>query len=200
MTHDPYQTFAAYPAGAFTGLTNPGLGNPFSSPYSALQASGIPGAGVQQLGPQYAQQLQQAAIPQLMAMSPFGNPWQNAALTQHPFVAAAMQLQNPLLNPIVAQLAATLQPYSAFQNPYQQHHQQQQIGQAPGFGQQISPFGQFGAPLAPQSWVGQGVAGQGQIGGNPGYGQVNPLLVQLVARALQGAPSGINGGGWSGGF
>ena len=39
MTHDPYQTyptFAAYPA-----VTNPGLSNPFGSPYTAMQISAI---------------------------------------------------------------------------------------------------------------------------------------------------------------
>jgi len=188
MTHDPYQTYPTF--GAYAGLTNP-----FSSPYQTMQTSGInPGAGcnplaAQQLGlhgiqgpPNYAQQLQlaaalasQAGIPQIAGQLPIGNPWQNpliAAGLQNPFFAAALQMQNPLSNPMQAQFSS---PYGV---PFQQPHQSQGH---PGVGSQISPFAQFNSPLAPQSWV-----GQSQIGGNPVYGQVNPLLAQLAARVLQG--------------
>jgi hypothetical protein len=188
MTHDPYQTYPTF--GAYTGLTNP-----FSSPFTAMQTSAINPAAIPGV-PNYAQQLQlaaalasQAAIPQMAGMSPVANAWQNpfiAAALQNPLVAAALQMQNPLLNQILAQLTSPigaqlgLQPSAQFQQPYQQH--QQPLGHAvPAFGQQIPPFAQFSSPLAPQSWVGQGLAGQ-----VPAFGQVNPLLAQLAARGLQG--------------
>lgn len=140
----------------------------------------------------------------------FQNPLQNpqtfglqnpllAAALQNPLVAAAIQQQNPLLNPVLAQFGSPygaqmgFQGYSPFQQPVYSPHHQQMGNPLAALGQQISPFAQFNSPgaqfnptLAPQSWVGQGLAGQvGQIGA--GYGQVNPLLAQLAARTLQGA-------------
>jgi hypothetical protein len=125
--------------------------------------------------------------------NPFVTGQQNPFVTgqQNPFVTGAAQMQNPLLsqlvnpiaNPVLSQLA------SQIGNPYQQQYQ---LHGLQGLGQ-----------LAPQSWVGQGYAGipnigaqlgYGQIGqtglgqlGQVGYGQqVNPVLLQLAARALQG--------------
>lgn len=199
MTHDPYQTyptFAGYPA-----ATNPGLGYPFSSPYSAMQTSAMnPAAGynpfaAQQPGIQGIQgfggQPNYGGPQQWPATTPFAG-WQNpfggyqnplaaaalqnplvAAALQNPLVAYALQLQNPFVNPLLAQLAS--------QGGYGQQHTHMGHPLA-GLGQQISPFAQFNTPnaqfnpqLAPQSWVGQG--------------QGNPLLAQFAARAMQGAPS-----------
>jgi hypothetical protein len=86
---------------------------------------------------------------------PFGGIQQNPlAALQNPLIAAT--LQNPLLNPLVAQTLGA-------------HLQQGGIG--------TSPFGQTGYPLAPQSWIGQ--AGQtGQI--HPLYQQL------LAQRGLTG--------------
>ena len=166
-----------------------------------------------------AQQQTAQGIPGLQGLGNYGG-WQNpyAGAFHNPVAAAILQnilasavnqnpwqQQNPLLNPVVAQLASALAQQAAYGqqtpfgqqtfNPFQQqhHHHQQQLGQAlPAMGQQVSPFGQFNSPfgqfnspLAPQSWVGQGIPGQvGQAGGN--YGQVNPLIAQLAARAFQG--------------
>jgi hypothetical protein len=206
MTHDPYQTYPTF--GAFSGLTNP-----FNSPYGAMQSSainpavaynplanaGIPWgsqAGIQQpyegVSPQQLQlasalAAQQAAWQNPFAAGAFQHPF--AGVQQNPFINAA--LQNPLLNPVLGQMAAQIyqQPYQQqFQQPSQQQFQppSQHMGQ--GLGQQGVPFAQFNSPfgpsnfgpptLAPQSWVGQG---QGQ----PGQGQVHPLFLQSIARALQ---------------
>jgi hypothetical protein len=206
--HDPFQNYAnmgAPYAGSPYGGQYYGTPNPVGMPYNVQQASAInPLAGINPLaminptpgipqtqqgyGPQQGnglhplQQLQlaslasQGGIPQLFALSPL------AAGLQNPITAAL--LSNPLI-------AAGL---------HSQFGHQQQFGQQPQFGQpqfQQPQFGQpqfqqpqFGQPqslypqlpLAPQSWVGQG----GQLGGGQAYGQINPLLAQLTARALQG--------------
>jgi hypothetical protein len=207
MTHDPYQTYPTF-------MTNPGLGNPFTSGINPIAYNPL---AAQQLGAQGIQGIQgvpnYGGVPQQWygasqnpfaggfqnpaLQNPFGNAGQQnpflAAAIQNPLVAYALQMQSPLLNPLVAQLASQLgaqigyQPYSPFQQGYPQQHQ---MGHA-ALGQQISPFaqfnpqgGQFNPQLAPQSWVGQGIGAQvGQLGG---YGQANPLLAQLAARALQG--------------
>jgi hypothetical protein len=142
--------------------------------------------------------------------SPFmSNPYQNPlAAVQNPLVAAALQnqiiqsqLQNQLAtvaqqNPILAaQLAANLgqigfaqQPLgfgqtgfgqTGFPQPYfHPHHQMGHVASL--LGQQQTPFLQLTNPLAqptlaPQSWVGQSQ-----------QGQINPLLLQSVARGIQG--------------
>jgi hypothetical protein len=179
MTHDPYQTYQSL--GAYSGLTNP-----FASPYAAMQTNpfvgnvGMPWAGA------------------LAAQSALQNPF-IAALLHQPGIGLQNVLQNPLqnqlLNPVVAQIAAqayqqalqqqALQQQAYQQQPFQQHPYQQigHIGQP--FAQQGVPFGQFNNPfiqsaIAPQSWVGQG---QGQ-------GQINPLVLQSIARSLQ--PQGLS--------
>jgi len=213
MTQDLFQNYPTF--GAYTGLNNP-----FSSPYNTMQLSAMnPAAAFNPLAAQQAgaqgiyggginpQQLQLAAT--LAAQSAFANGgqqnpyagvFQNQAALQNQIASAILQnllaaavnqnpwqqqqQQNLLQNPVLAQLAGLgQQTYTPFQNPFQAHHHQQ-IGQGiPGFGQQLSPFGQLNSPLAPQSWVGQGQ-----------YGQVNPILAQLAARAFQG------GSPWGGGI
>ena len=92
-------------------------------------------------------------------------------LVQNPLLALAA-LQNPLLNPILAQ--QYLYPQIASQYGYGQ-----QTGQP--FGQSISPVAQAnpllqqqtGYPLAPQTWIGQ----QGLGGG---------MFSHLGGRGLQG--------------
>jgi hypothetical protein len=204
MTHDPYQTYATL--GTLSGQTNPAAAyNPLTANAGAGYG-GIPPQQLQLAAALIAQSAQLAGLsnlyqnPQLGSMSsnPFApqvhNPLAAAALQHNPFIAAALQYQpysqNPLQNPGLAQLASAigqqigLQPYAQFAHPG--------FGQA-GFGQPFgqpgSPVGQFNTPLAPQSWVGQGQAGQlGQFAG--GQGQVHPFVLQSIARALQ--PQGIN--------
>lgn len=197
-----------------TSAINPAVAcNPLAAQQAAQQLGiqGIQGNPYSN----YAQQLQQLQLASALAQqatSPFAQAWgqQNPFVTglqnplvaqlQNPFVAAALQaqvqqnpFQNPLTslmaNPILAQLQSPygIQPYAQFQQHHLQHaHGLAGLGGVQGFGgqQQFSPFGQIGSQLAPQSWVGQGVAGQ--------YGQVNPIALQLAARAFQGGnPWGI---------
>ena len=188
MTYDPYQTYAT-PSGYA------GIGNPFQTPFSTMQNSGInsaaawnPLAAYQspfQPQPGYLQNplilagLQQAGLQQTglqTGVSP------HSLLQQ----LAAQQLAQQI---VAQQLAA--QQIAAQQNPYGQPfglqpsllnqqslmHPQMAQGISP-FGQPGAPFSQIGVPLAPQSWVGQA----SQLG----FGQNNPvLLAQLTARALQ---------------
>ena len=206
MSHDPYQTQQTL--GAFSGLTNP-----FGSPYGTMQASMLnPGFGgnpfTSNLG--YTgispQQLQIAAAlasqaAQMSGASQFNNPWQQQqnpfgniyqnpiaqlqqiaqvqhqiahAILQNPAVAAALQNQ-------LATVAHQQNPYgnvyqqNPFQhNPFQQNPYQQNPYQQQGLGSVGQPFAQ--STLAPQSWVGQGQMGQ--------QGQVNPLVLQSIARAM----------------
>jgi len=138
MTHDPYQSYPTF--GAFSGLTNP-----FSSPYTAMQASainpaavynplamnaglpwGVPATAVQQpYGGISPQQLQLA----LAAQSAWQNPFIGGAI-QHPLTAASLQnpfaiagLQNPFTtasqqNPFVT--AGLQNPFATtgLQNPF----------------------------------------------------------------------------------
>jgi len=157
------------------GLTQwgqPGY-NPFGSIYGQI----------------HPQQLQLAAIAAQAAQAA-----QLYGTQQHPLHTAWHQqqlggLQNPyatsiLQNPLVA--AGLQNPFLSQQNPFAQANPYlnpilaQQYGgllgpQAGGqpFGQIGSPYGQINPTLAPQSWV-----GPGYLGG----GQVNPLLQQLVSR------------------
>ena len=183
MMHDPFQTYStlgAYPGTMGASGVNPMLGGGISQ---FGQQPGFQGYGgqiqhplqqqlqQQQLQQQLVQQqlvqqqlhlaaiLAQAANPQLSAVTGWHNPLATIAL-----------LQNPLLNPVLAQ-------------HYQQQQQQYpQLGYGGSpFGQIGSPFGQTGYPLAPQSWVGQ----QGFGGGSP-FGLGQGLLPQLGGRGFQG--------------
>ena len=185
MTYDPYQIHSAL--GAY-----PGLATPLSSPYLSLNpvtafnplatASPLMGGGIiPQL--HLAQILAaRAAVPQLLATSPWTNGLTNpllaAAVLQNPLLAAT--LENPLLNPILTQTPFGVQsyPFSAFTG-----QPIPQFGQiAPQFGQIGSPYGQIGSMLAPQSWVGQA----GLYGSHP-LSQVHPLVSQLIGRGFPGA-------------
>ena len=160
MTYDPLQSYAG--SGAFTGI-----GNPFNTT---------------QFSP-----INPAAWNPLSAYQ--GNP--NSITLGHPQAAL---WQNPLFvaQQIGAQQAAAQQlaQHVVAQQVAQHIAQQlvtQQLNQAAAYpqggqfgpnGQAISPFGQIGIPLAPQSWVGQA--------GQSGNGQTNPvLLAHFAARALQ---------------
>ena len=186
MTYDPYQIHPAL--GAY-----PGLATPLSSPYLSLNpvtafnplatASPLMGGGIiPQL--HLAQILAaRAAVPQLLATSPWTNGLTNpllaAAVLQNPLLAAT--LENPLLNPTLTQTPFGVQsyPFSAFTG-----QPIPQFGQiAPQFGQIGSPYGQILSMLAPQSWGGQA----GLYGSHP-LSQVHPLLVsQLIGRGFPGA-------------
>jgi hypothetical protein len=193
MTHDLYQAYAmlgAYPAvpalqpfsgpqnyGQYGGInplaqqlmlssilagqTNPQLQgvNPFqggiqNNPFGGFQQNN-PLGGFQQ-NPlaglyQNALGIQQNPFAGLH-QNPLGiqqNPW---IPVQNPLIAAT--LHNPMLHPLLAQTIGG-------QLPYQQ-------------GYAGTPFGQTGYPLAPQSWIGQGVQ----------QPQIHPLYQQLAARAL----------------
>ena len=149
MTHDPFQTYAML--GAYSGVPTlqpftqqnygqfPGAYNPFAIQQQLQHLSAILAA---QTNPQW-QGL--GAFPGQhnpfggMQQTPFAGLQQNpfTALQQNPLIAAT--LQNPLLNPLVAQI-------------FGQHLQPGNIGG--------TPYGQSGYPLAPQSWIGQGGLGQ----------------------------------------
>jgi hypothetical protein len=197
------------PYGAMqTSAFNPAAGNPLAA--NAAAAWGIPGTFGQQAGPQgyggiSPQQLQLASAlasqaAQMLGLSPFTGGWQNPLAFQNQLGMLPQQnpLLNQVLNPLLNPLSNPVLAQLAYGQPYQQHQQQpyqqqpyQQMGQAVSpFGQQqFSPFSQFNNPyaqpmLAPQSWVGQGQIGQpGQLGG--GQGQIHPVLLQSIARAIQ---------------
>jgi hypothetical protein len=195
--HDPLQSYATMSSPY--GAANLGGLNPLGIPYNPQISNINPLAGIHPLaaatlglsqmapqgyGPYQAQNFihpqhlqlasalaQQAAIPQQVfgqygpGISPVAglyNPM--AALLSNPFIAAALQSQ-----------------YGAQQFSQQPHYSQFGVGGGSQFGQP-GVLGGIGAPLAPQSWVGQG----GQLGGGQGFGQINPLLAQLSARAFQG--------------
>ena|SRR5437870_6807908 len=184
MTYDPYQIHSAL--GAY-----PGLATPLSSPYLPLNpvtafnplATAYPlmGGIIPQL--HLAQILAaRAAVPQLLATSPWTNGLTNpllaAAVLQNPLLAAS--LEDPLLNPILTQTPFGVQsyPFSPFTG-----QPVPQLGQiAPPFGQIGSPYGQILPMLAPQSWVGQA----GLYGSHP-LSQVHPLVSQLIGRGFPGA-------------
>jgi len=170
MMHDPFQNYATlgqhYGMQAPIGLQYPPIQNPAVNPLLGLdqlaQTGGIP----QQLGPSIygqnpvqgfvnpqQQQLQQLQLAQLVA----NNPLLAASLLSNPLVAASLHAQS-----------FGSQQFGQQQYPPQFGQQQYppQIGQQ--IGQLGSPFGQIGYPLAPQSWIGQGV---GQFGVGQGFGQ-----------------------------
>jgi len=171
MMHDPFQNYATlgqhYGMQAPIGLQYPQIQNPAINPLATLN----PLLGLAQLAqtggiPQFGQSIY-GQVP----TQGFVNPQQlqlAQLVANNPLVAASL-LSNPLV-------AASLHAQSFGQQQYPQLGQQQypQLGQQqyPQLGQQIgqpgSPFGQIGYPLAPQSWIGQGV---GQFGVGQGFGQ-----------------------------
>ena len=197
--HDPFQTFS--PLGAYSGMTgalgmNPATLNPLAggiSPFGQQAGIGygglIPHLQQQQLQQHLQQQLQQHLLQQqlqqhlqqmqLAAILGQSNPqtlgWQNPlsaiGLLQNPLISQG--LQNPLLNPILAQHYQQQYPHIGGVSPFGQ------IGSP--FGQIGSPFGQTGYPLAPQTWIGPQGAG---FGGSLMQG--NPLLSHLAGRGFQG--------------
>jgi len=182
MMHDPFQTYATL------GQLGGQLGGQFGG-----QHYGMP----TQIGLQYPQQLQAnplaalqlaqaAGIPQQLGQSVFGqNPLQGLVnpQQQQQLQLAALVASNPVLaasllnNPLVA---ASLHA-QALSNQLGLQQQYPQIGQQIGspFGQ---TFGQIGYPLAPQSWIGQGVP----FGAAQAFGQINPFQQQVGQRPFQG--------------
>ena len=186
MTYDPYQIHSAL--GAYSGLATP-----LSSPYLPLNpvtafnplATAYPlmGGIIPQL--HLAQILAaRAAVPQLLATSPWTNGLTNpllaAAVLQNPLLAAT--LENPLLNPILTQTPFGVQsyPFSPFAGQPVPQIAPGQI--VPQFVQIGSPYAQILSMLAPQSWVGQA----GLYGSHP-LSQVHPLVSQLIGRGFPGA-------------
>src|SRR5579872_2162399 len=186
MTYDPFQiqsALSAYPFQSPYMQLNPVAAfNPLTAPY-------LPTAGISPHHLHLAQILAaRAAVPQLSAASPWSNGLNNlnnpllaAAVLQNPLIAAS--LENPLLNPILAQTQFGGQPYGL--NPY--------IGQTvPQYGQMGSPYGQIQQPFGqiPQQF-GQTQPQLGQMGspygqtpqqfghnGSP-YGQIQPQYGQM---------------------
>jgi len=153
MTYDPFQNQNNAALGVYAGA-----GNPFLTPFTAMQTSAI--------------------HPSLI--NPYVNHAQ-AGLWQNPLLHAGLQngfAQNPYVQQLAAQQLA--QHILAQQAAQQLAALNQQTGFY-GQGGPIGITGQTGMPfgqMAPQSWVGQA----GQAGG----GQANAiLLAQLTARALQ---------------
>jgi hypothetical protein len=180
MMHDPFQTYAT--------LGQQYGGQPFGGQQFGGQHYGMPS----QIGLQYPQQLQvnplaalqlaqAAGIPQQLGQSVFGqNPLQSLVNPQQQQLQlAALVANNPMLaasllnNPLVA---ASLHA-QAYGNQFGVQQQYPQIGQQIG-----SPFGQIGYPLAPQSWIGQGVP----FGAPQAFGQINPFQQQVGQRPFQG--------------
>jgi hypothetical protein len=187
--HDPFLNYATM--SALYGA-QPGIFNPIGIPYN-LQNSGVnPLAGVHPLA------AATLGHPQTYAPQPFGYPQQ---LYPQQLQLAAALAQQALIPQIFSQHALGSSPMAGVPNPIAAALlgnpiiaaglQSQYGGQV--FPQQYTPYSQFGlaglqgtlgSPLAPQSWIGPG--GIGVQGGLQGYGQANPLLAQLAARAFQG--------------
>jgi hypothetical protein len=187
MTYDPYQTYPAvgqYYGSPYTGLQTAALNpalliNPLAAALGVTSnpvTGGIPQAG-QSSYPGYPtqgginpQQLQlasllasQAAIPQLLGISPWAtglaNPLLAAALhNNNPLLTAI--LQNPQLNPILAASSHSMGSQFGYQ-PNSIYGQQ--FGSP--FGQGGSPYGQIGSPYGQQTG-----SPYGQQTGSP-YGQ-----------------------------
>lgn len=138
-------------AAALQTAINPTAGNPFGgvaqswgaspytqSPFTQQGYGGIPNYAAiaqQQQLQQQLQHLQQLQALASLISSQGANPQMYGGaqpnVLHNPLIAGG--LQNPLLNPILAQQLAM---------------------------QQQNPFAQTGFPLAPQSWVGQQIPGQ----------------------------------------
>jgi hypothetical protein len=180
--HDPFQTYSSLMGlyqnpYAINPLTAMGIQQGMGGGWGQQpQQSGFPGYGGLGGSPFHPWQIAQQ--PQQLYGSPQGqqNPYFGGGqhplqhLAQHPLLALA--LQNPLLNPVLAQQFQSWYPQIAAQYGYGA-----QGGQP--FGQGISPQSQVGNPLlqtgyplAPQTWIGQ----QG-LGG---------IFSQLGGRGLQG--------------
>jgi len=158
MTYDPFQTYSAL--GSY-----PGVPSPFSSQFNPLQAAAV--------NPMAAYAFQPTPYPftggihpQLQLASILASRGVLPQPQASPFTPFGAGLENPLLNPILAQLVSHLgqagSPYGQIGSP---------------FGQTGSPFGQVTPGLAPQSWVGQ----QGIHGSGPNLAQILPLIAQQVA-------------------
>src|SRR5882724_5182559 len=158
------------------GMGQHGIGTQMNQPF----AGGIQG-GINPLQLQLASILaaQQIAAQQGFGASPLGNGLQNPLLAayQNPLIGAGVF--NSPWNPMLAATGLGTQ-FGWQQQPQAGLQQHFPYG---AFGQGISPFGQIGAQLAPQSWVNQG----GMFGGGlqQPFGQVYPLLAQLNARQFQ---------------
>lgn len=185
MMHDPFQTYAATLGQQYGG--QPYGGQQFGGQHYGMPQIGLP----TQIGLQYPQQLQgnplaalqlaQAGIPQQLGQSGFGQNPQQGLINPQQLQLAALVASNPALaaallsNPLVA---ASLHAQS-YGNQFGAQQQYPQIGQQMG-----SPFGQIGYPLAPQSWIGQGVP----FGAGQGFGQINPFQQQGNPFQQQGNP------------
>jgi len=155
MTYDPFQAHSLM--GAYPGLTNP-LQSAYASlnPLASFNPLAAIGAGV-------PQQLQLAQIlAARAALSPFAgaSPWSGGL--NNPLLAAA-GIENPLLNPMLAQSQFGAPGYP--------------VQNGALFGQIGSGYGQIGPMLAPQSWIGQ----PGPYGAHA-VGQIHPLMSQLAGR------------------
>jgi len=198
------QTSANNPLAAAFGAY-PGVPATFGQQFAPQGYQGF--SGIPNYGGISPQQLQLASalasqLAQINAQSPFNNPWQTpfSGGFQHPFANAGLQnpiqqnplvqnpwqggaqlnpqlnpQANPMFNPALAQLAATLGPQLGLQ-AYSPYAQQQQPYQQTGYAQ---------TQLAPQSWVGQGQGFAGQGFAGQGQGQIHPLILQTLARAIQ---------------
>jgi len=172
MTHDPFQNYATL--GSYYGMPAP-----LGLQYPSLQASGInPTTAVNPLLG-LSPMAQGVGIPQVVGQSPYGpNPGlvNQQQLQLASLLASQLGFQNPVLaasllsNPLVAASLLHSQAISPYGIP-----QFGQIGSPFGqigspFGQIGSPFGQIGYPLAPQTWIGQGLG---------------PVQSQLIPRPFQ---------------
>jgi hypothetical protein len=188
--YDPFQTYATL--GSFYGIPTP-IGVPHPALQGAMHAPtpnpqaaflglsplGQPGfaqyPGQALIGSPQLQQLQQlqlastlaaqAAIPQLLGLSPLAAGFQNQLL--------AAQLYNPLISAGLNPAALGPNVGQPFGQPFSPYPQFGQIGS--------SSYGQMGYPLAPQSWIGQ----SGHFGGGQVFGGAHPLLSQWSQRPFQ---------------
>lgn len=212
MTYDPFQTYAAL--GPYTGIGNP-FQTPFTSMQTSATNPAAAWNPLIANGFSQSVSPGQQGYPGMPIANGIGQAWQitpQTALWQNPLLQTGFQngyAQSPFVHPLAAQHAAyhlaaqqlaqhlLAQQFAAQQLAAQQLGMQtllgnQQngmyspLGQIGMGGQSISPLGQTGVPLAPQSWVGP--AGQQQSGV-----PANPiLLAHLTARALQA--QGLNPG------
>jgi len=205
MTYDPYQNYAT--PGGYAGI-----GNPFQTPFNAMQNLGINSAAgwnpltAYQPQPAYWQTPPILAALQQGGLQPGGlqqgglQPGISAHSLLHQLAAQQLAAQQLAQHIAAQQMAA--QQIAAQQNPYgqpfglqpsllnQQGLTHPQVGQIGFGGQGISPFGQPGSPFNQMGFnqIGVPLAPQSWVGqGNQlGFGQTNPLLLaHLTARAIQ---------------